>query len=267
MPTITTSDGVQLHYLDDGDPAGPPVVLVAGFRAPATSWNPQWDALRGAGHRVLSLDRRSHGASEDPPTGHTMARHGEDLADFLSALDIRDAVLVGGSMGASTIWAYMTAFGTGRMRAMVSVDQTPKMLNTDDWRYGFYGYTEANRDTYFAKGIPRGGQRPKRSLATARRLMKSLGLSPLDIIRGVRLPPTALALLHDHATRDWRSVVTACDVPLLMVAARNSEFWPCEHATAVAGGKVEAAVVGDSGHAVNIERPDEFNRLLLRFIG
>jgi pimeloyl-ACP methyl ester carboxylesterase len=34
MPTITTSDGVRLHYLDDGDPAGPPVVLLAGFRAP-----------------------------------------------------------------------------------------------------------------------------------------------------------------------------------------------------------------------------------------
>jgi non-heme chloroperoxidase len=63
-------------------------------------------------------------------------------------------------------------------------------------------------------------------------------------------------------------VVTACDVPVLMVAARDSEFWPCEHATAMAeaGSKVEAAVIADSGHAVNIERPDEFNQLLLRFI-
>jgi hypothetical protein len=40
----------------------------------------------------------------------------------------------------------------------------------------------------------------KRSLATARRMMKALDLSPLDIVRGVRLSPTALALLHDHAT-------------------------------------------------------------------
>jgi len=37
MPTITTSDGVRLNYLESGEPAGPPVVLVAGFRAPATS--------------------------------------------------------------------------------------------------------------------------------------------------------------------------------------------------------------------------------------
>jgi pimeloyl-ACP methyl ester carboxylesterase len=35
MPTITTSDGVQLHYLDDGDPAGPPVVFVAGGKVEA----------------------------------------------------------------------------------------------------------------------------------------------------------------------------------------------------------------------------------------
>ena len=267
MPTVTTSDGVRLSYLDDGNPGGPPVVLVAGFRSPATSWSLQWGALREGGFRVLSLDRRSHGASEDPPTGHTMARHGEDLADFLAALDLRDAVLVGGSMGASTIWSYIKGFGTGRLRSMVSVDQTPKMLNADDWGYGFYGYTDANRDTYFAKGIPRGGHRPKRSLKTARRMMKALDLSAMDIVRGVQLPSTALALLHDHATQDWRSVVTGCDVPVLMVAARQSEFWPCEHATELAGAgtKIEAAVL-DCGHAANIERPEEFNQLLLWFL-
>jgi non-heme chloroperoxidase len=129
MPSITTSDGVRLNYLDAGDPAGPPVVLIAGFRAPATSWYRQWDALRA--YRVLSLDRRSHGASEDPPGGHTMARQSEDLSDFLTGLEIRDAVLVGGSMGASTIWSYLKGFGTDRVRAAVSVDQTPKMLGPD----------------------------------------------------------------------------------------------------------------------------------------
>src|SRR5215467_13063727 len=155
MPAITTSDGVRLNYLDDGDPAGPPVVLVAGFRAPATSWYLQQAPLQAAGHRVVSFDRRSHGESEDPASGHTMARHGEDLGEFLTALDLRDAILVGGSMGASTIWSYIKQSGTDRVRAAVSVDQTPMMLNTDDWPYGFYGYTAANRDTHFATGIPK----------------------------------------------------------------------------------------------------------------
>ena len=269
MATITTSDGVRLNYLDDGDPGGVPVVLIAGFTAPATSWYLQWDALRAGGCRVLSLDRRSHGASEDPATGHTMARHGADLGDFLTALDLRDVVLVGGSMGASTIWSYLRQAGTGRVRGAVSVDQTPKMLNTEDWAYGFYGFTEANRDTYFAAGIPNTGHRPRRSLKTARRLLKALDLSPLDLVRGVKLPPTALELLHDHAVADWLPEVTGCDVPVLMVAARDSEYWPAEHATACAEANrnVRAAVIDHCGHAANIESPEEFNALLLEFTG
>jgi hypothetical protein len=38
MPTITTSDGVRLNHLEGGDPSDRAVVLIAGFRAPATSW-------------------------------------------------------------------------------------------------------------------------------------------------------------------------------------------------------------------------------------
>src|SRR5579859_6029779 len=100
MPGITTSDGVRLHYTDRG--GGTPVVLIAGFTAPADSWALQERALVDAGYRVLALDRRSHGRSESPGYGQRMARHGKDLSDLLTALDLRDAVLVGGSMGAST---------------------------------------------------------------------------------------------------------------------------------------------------------------------
>jgi pimeloyl-ACP methyl ester carboxylesterase len=73
MPTISTSDGVQLHYTDDGD--GRPVVLIAGFSAPAESWEFQRRALLAEGHRVLALDRRSHGRSQSPQYGQRMARH------------------------------------------------------------------------------------------------------------------------------------------------------------------------------------------------
>jgi pimeloyl-ACP methyl ester carboxylesterase len=56
---------------------------------------------------VIALDRRSHGDSEDPAGGHTMARHGRDLHNVLTGLGLDDAILVGGSQGASTIWSYV----------------------------------------------------------------------------------------------------------------------------------------------------------------
>ena len=153
MPEFATNDNVRLHYTDEG--SGSPVILIAGFRAPATSWVYQQEFLLARGFRVLSLDRRSHGRSEDPAYGHRMARHGRDVADFLAAVGLsgsRKTVMVGASMGASTIWAYIDLFGTVDLLGVVTVDQTPKMSNEHGWTNGFYGYGANNLGTFFAEG-------------------------------------------------------------------------------------------------------------------
>ena len=83
-----------------------------------------------------------------------------------------------------------------------------------------------------------------------------------------RLPTTALALLRDHAVQDWRDVIARMDVPSLLVAGRDSELWPSEHAAAAAAFNPQArvAVIDDCGHAVNAEQPDSFNALLGQFL-
>ena len=179
MPQITSSDGVRLHYLESGDPAGRPVVLIAGFKAPATSWKPQLAALEKAGHRVIAFDRRGHGASEIGPDGsHTMLRHGADIGDALRELDLTDATLVGQSMGGNSIWALLSAGGGAGIRDIVIVDQTPRMLNSDDWAYGFYDYDSSNADTLFATGIPDPGRHTIGAKGPVRitRLLKAMDL-------------------------------------------------------------------------------------------
>jgi len=265
VPEIVTSDGVRLWASDDG--SGPPVVLVGGYTAPAASWAFQIDALTAAGHRAIALDRRSHGRSEAPWYGHRMARHGKDLHDALTQLDVGPVVLVGGSMGASAIWAYVDLFGTDGVRGIVSVDQTPKMINTEDWPYGFYGLTPDTSGTFFAAGVPRTGRgrTVDPDSPALQRLVQRVGVEGLP----GRPRPETLPLLRDHAQQDWRDVIARVDVPVLMVAGRQSQYWPCEHAEAAVRdtGQGRAAVVEDSGHAVNFDQPDEFDRLLLDFLG
>jgi pimeloyl-ACP methyl ester carboxylesterase len=241
MATVRTSDGVTLHVTEDGE--GPPVVLVAGFMAPATTWTSQAEALLQAGYRVVAVDRRSHGLSESPSFGLRIARHGADLENVLGALDLEDAVLVGGSMGASSMWAYCDLFGTARLRGTVSVDQTPKMVNGDGWEHGFYGLTHANSGEFFDAGIPVAGT-----------------VSPYPF----QLAP----LLRDHAQQDWRDVVRRSEVPALMVAGDSSEFWPSAHAAAAVEGNPlgRAVTLEDCGHAVNFDQPEAFNRVLLEFL-
>ena len=87
-------------------------MLVAGFKAPATSWKPQLGALEKAGYRVIALDRRGHGASEIGPDGaHTMDRHGADIGDAIARSGSRTPRVVGQSMGGNAIWALLLASG------------------------------------------------------------------------------------------------------------------------------------------------------------
>ncbi|WP_230597400.1 MULTISPECIES: alpha/beta fold hydrolase [Nocardiaceae] len=204
MPTVVTDDAVSLNYLDEG--TGPAVVLVAGFCAPATTWMLQKKALVRVGYRVLALDRRGHGTSDAPTHGASMERHGRDIANFLSEVGVDEAVLIGGSMGANTIWSYVSQFGTDRVRAIVSVDQTPKMANSDDWSNGFYGLTDSNRTSFFDSGIPDTGHgRPQwKSVPALLKLAFALRAMPK-----MASPDTApmKALLADHAAQDWRNHV------------------------------------------------------------
>ncbi|MEV4343155.1 alpha/beta hydrolase [Actinoplanes sp. NPDC049596] len=264
MPTITTSDGVRLNHTDEG--AGTPIVLIAGFCAPLESWELQRRALAAAGYRVIGLDRRSHGSSESPSYGQRLSRHGADVHELLTTLDLSDVVLVGGSMGGSTIWAYYDLFGPARLKAVVTIDQTPKMVNDDSWPHGFYGLNADNVGTFFDDGVPDTGRgRRGERAAGIVRVVEALGYEPP--FADPRTPPLR-ALLQNHAEADWLDVVARMAVPSLFIAGRDSQLWPAEHADAAAALNPLARVVtlDDCGHAANLDRPEAVNDAILEFL-
>lgn len=274
MPLIRTSDGVDLHVTDTGRDTGASqgrtIVLVAGFTAPTTSWALTEDALTDAGHRVVCVDRRSHGRSQSPAFGQRMARHGQDLHEVLNRLDLNDTIVVGASMGASTIWAMLDLSGPQnprRVAGVVSVDQTPRMRNGGDWQHGYYGFDDANAGTFFAEGIPATGMgRPQEASTEAFNRLVDRVHGDLPGFGQIR--PETMPLLRDHAQQDWRDVIARTAVPVLMVAGRQSQLWPCKHAeaTAALAPQGRAAVIEECGHAVNIDQPEPFHALLLDFV-
>ena len=101
MPSFD-SDGVRIHYTDDG--AGPPVVLVHGLTSSAErNWRRPGviDALVAAGRRVIAIDCRGHGESDRPhdPAAYAGTRMGDDVVALVDHLGIEMADLVGYSMG------------------------------------------------------------------------------------------------------------------------------------------------------------------------
>ena len=266
MPTFRTTDDVTLAYTDEGE--GRPVVLVHGYTAPAASWALTVDALLDAGYRAITFDRRAHGESETPAHGQRMARHGRDLGELLAHLDLEDAVVVGASMGGNTFWAYVDQFGPAR--AARRRHRRPDPEDAQRRRLGATASTATsptNAGTLFAEGVPDNGRgrTVDRSAAQMLRLVERLGGPPA--FRDPSAPET-LPLLADHARQDWRDVVRRFPLPLLMLAGRESQVWPCEHAEAAVAGTPQgrALVIEDAGHAISFDQPDRFNEALLEFL-
>ena len=101
MGTITVgrenTTPIELYYEDHG--SGPAVVLLAGWPLDSRSWEPQIPVLLEAGHRVITYDRRGFGRSSRPATGYDFDTLADDLGTVLTELDLRNATVVGFSLG------------------------------------------------------------------------------------------------------------------------------------------------------------------------
>ena len=122
---------IELHYEDMG--SGQPVVLIHGFPLSGRSWEKQTSALLGAGYRVITYDRRGFGESSQPSTGYDYDTFAADLDQLMTTLDLRDAVLVGFSMGTGEVTRYLANFGSERVSKAVLLGVVPPfLLQTDD---------------------------------------------------------------------------------------------------------------------------------------
>jgi peroxiredoxin len=133
MPYIKTTAAptTDLHYVDLG--SGQPVVLIHGWPLSHRKWESQIAALTDAGYRCIAYDRRGFGDSGKPAGGYDYDTFASDLNDLVTQLDVRDAVLVGFSMGGGEVARYVGRYGTSRVvKAALLGAVTPFMLKTAD---------------------------------------------------------------------------------------------------------------------------------------
>jgi non-heme chloroperoxidase len=130
MGTITTSDGTQIFYKDWG--TGQPVVFSHGWPLNADAWDDQAMLVAANGYRAIAHDRRGHGRSSQPWTGHDLDTYADDLALLIETLDLGEVMLVGHSTGGGEVTRYVGRHGSDRVAKLVLLGAiTPLMLKTD----------------------------------------------------------------------------------------------------------------------------------------
>lgn len=89
---------ISLFYLDEGNPEGPPVVFVNSLGTDTRVWDDVLPLLP-EGLRIIRFDKRGHGQSDCPPAPYSMGTLVRDTERLLDHLQVKDAVLVGLSIG------------------------------------------------------------------------------------------------------------------------------------------------------------------------
>ena len=264
--------GTRLH-VDDTGGSGRPVVLIHGWPLSGEAWEKQVPALVDAGYRVVRYDRRGFGRSEKPDDGYDYDTLTDDLQAVMTELDLRDATLVGFSMGGGEAARYVPRHGAERLRSIVFASAVPPYLaQTEDNPDGplddetaeqFESGLTSDRDSFFdtfttdffsADGELKVSEQERQQAVTL------CQQSDQD---------AALACMDAFGTTDFRDDLPQIEVPVLVLHGSADGIVPFEGSgarTAEAVRDSETHVIDGAPHGCNVSHAEEFNRALLDFL-
>jgi non-heme chloroperoxidase len=130
MNTITVKDGTQIYFKDWG--TGQPIVFHHGWPLSGDDWDGQMMFFLQHGFRVIAHDRRGHGRSTQTDKGHDMDTYAADVAELVTALDLKNAIHIGHSTGGGEVIRYVARHGNGRVAKAVLISSvTPIMAQSE----------------------------------------------------------------------------------------------------------------------------------------
>jgi len=270
--TTTSTAHPRLHVEDTGG-SGRPVVLIHGWPLSAASWEAQVPALKAAGYRVTAYDRRGFGRSEKPESGYDYDTLTSDLTHLINELDLRDATLVGFSMGGGEVARYISQQGQDRLRSVVFASAVPPyLMKTEDNPEGPLEPAKAKeKEEALRADRPAFFDGFTRDFFSAKGVLKVTEAQRQDAIAVCLQSGEAAALgcMKAFATTDFREDLKAITVPSLVLHGDSDGTVPFEGSgkrthKALAGS--ELVVLKDAPHGCNVSHADAFNAALLDFL-
>ncbi|MGH7279538.1 MAG: alpha/beta fold hydrolase [Candidatus Rokuibacteriota bacterium] len=268
MPTVRVN-GVTLYYEETG--RGLPLVFVHEFAGDHRSWRPQVQFFARR-YRTIAFNARGYPPSEVPPeaSAYSQDHAVEDIRGLLDALGIDRAHVCGLSMGgyatlhfglrhpARALSLVVAGAGYGsvpaeRERFRQDVEATARRFETDGMAKAAEIYAKGPTRVQFMDKDPVGWREFYEQLKDGSAAGHALTL------RGVQMTRPSVF--------DMGTQLETLEVPTLIVTGDEDD--PCLEPAVFLKRKIPAAglvVLAKSGHTINLEEPEAFNRAVLDFL-
>ena len=269
MAFLTTDDDVSLYYQDIG--SGSPVVFVHEFAGDYRSWEPQVRALARR-HRCITYNARGFPPSDVPSdaASYSQQRACDDIKSVLDGLRVDRAHIVGLSMGGFACLHFglqyperalsLVVAGVGygaekseQAKFQSEADTIAARLRADGMPAFAEQYSVGPTRVQFQNKDPDGFQEFVRMLA------EHSADGAAHTQQGVQKARPSIF--------DLESQMRSLEVPTLIVT--GDEDWPCLQPNVFMKRTIPSAallVVPNTGHTVNLEEPDAFNRAVADFV-
>lgn len=269
MPYAETDDGVKLYYEEAG--RGDPLIFVHEFAGDHRSWEPQVRHFARR-YRCIVYNARGYPPSDVPEdvSRYSQARACDDIKAVLDHLDLPEAHVVGLSMGGFATLHFGLTYPTSARSLVVGGcgygaepgkrEQFRREAEATAQRFEAEG-TEAFAKTYatgptrvqFQNKDPRGWKDFADMLAEHSATGSALTM------RGVQKERPSLW--------DLEGAMRAMTVPTLIITGDEDE--PCLAPAILMRQAIRSSglvVIPKSGHTINLEEPEVFNRAVVEFL-
>ncbi|MGZ4727862.1 MAG: alpha/beta fold hydrolase [Acidimicrobiales bacterium] len=267
---LDADDGGTIHVIERGH--GRPLVLLHGVTLQAEAWAPLMHLL-GDHFRVLAIDVRGHGLSAPGSNGIGRLQAADDLATLLEQLDLRDAIVMGHSMGGMILGEFCRhhhdvldervaglVFMSTAVSELVLPIMSPAVLA---------GAARLRRRVEAGRRVPRVISDNDRSLLVTR---TAFGARPpgAAVAQATRLGAAVderyyLPLWIDLLDYDGESALDSVDLPALVLVGSRDTLTPVRSARRIVEHLEhgELHVMRAAGHQLTQERPREVADLLI----
>jgi pimeloyl-ACP methyl ester carboxylesterase len=252
----------MLNVIDPNPSGDPAVILLHGLGADSTSWTLQLDPLARAGFRPLAIDVPGFGASRYDGRGWSIRRVARDVAEWVQSAGAGPAHVVGLSMGGVIAQQFALDYPLlVRKLVLASTFSVLRPADLSQWMYFLQRLVvvhllglEQQSQIVAARVFPGPEYAELRAMAAGkiaqadprayRAAMRALGLfDSRRRLRDIRIPTLVITGSIDSTIAPGRQRLLVEGIP----GARQ---------VTIAGG----------GHAVSLDRAEEFNRALLDFL-
>jgi N-formylmaleamate deformylase len=252
------ANGIRQHCLDYGGD-GPPLLIVPGITMPAACV--EFVALPLAGlHRVISVDPRGRGLSDQPESGYALTDYAADLAALIEALGLDRPFALGHSMGARIV-AALAAYHPDAAGAVILADPPLTGPGRDPYPVALDPYVESLRTA--KRGATADDMRPAFPTWSDEHLaLRARWL-------GTCSEAAVVETYERFHSEDLHALMPRIRVPALFVYGAESPVVPAAGLTELQGllqgARFEA--VARAGHMIPWDNLDDFVAVILQFTG